>query len=184
MRQFVVAEVQANDIDNRLDAKGVRHMTHLDFFKLQAKNLYRDWKTHTETEDGIYEYHPRFFEVDEFLVYYEEDLDERDFCLQRAQHLVAQTAGFDKWNDLIKANEKELELAKIVFNGCTHSNSLSASREDWLMYYYGEGINEFPIDSQIEVAKYYFAEVDPPRPQWFEMKNFIQRGASNNSNPS
>ena len=154
-------------------------MTHLDFFKLQAKNLYRDWKTHTETEDGIYEYHPRFFDVDGFLLYYEEDLDERDFCLQRAQHLVAQTAGFDKWNDLIKAGEKELELAKIVFIGCTSTGNLSLSREDWLTFYSGEGIFELPIEGQIEVAKFYFTEMDPPKQQWFELENTIQRGTEN-----
>ena len=87
-------------------------MDHLDFFKLQAKNLYHDWKTHTETDVGIYEYNPQFFDVDDFLLYFEEDLDEKRFSLQRAQHLVAKLAGFDKWNDLIKADEQHLELAK------------------------------------------------------------------------
>ena len=56
-------------------------MDHLDFFKLQAKNLYRDWKTHTETDDGIYEYNPQFFDVDDFLLYFEEYLYEKRFCL-------------------------------------------------------------------------------------------------------
>ena len=137
-------------------------MDHLDFFKLQAKNLYRDWKTHTETDDGIYEYNPQFFDVDDFLLYFGEDLDEKRFSLQRAQHLVAKLAGFDKWNDLIKADEQHLELAKIVFNGCAHSGSISWSRENWDMYYNGEGIVDLPISSQIEVAKYYFTEVAPP----------------------
>ena len=56
-------------------------MDHLDFFKLQAKNLYRDWKTHTETDDGIYEYIPQFFDVDDFLLYFGEHLDEKRFSL-------------------------------------------------------------------------------------------------------
>lgn len=142
-------------------------MDYLDFFRLQAKNLYRDWKTHTETEDGIYEYKPRFFDVDDFLLYFDEDQNEKNFCLQRAQHMVAKVAGFDKWNDLIKADEQHLELARIVFNGCTHSGSIGNSCENWESFY-SDGIFLLPIENQVEMAKYYFSKVDPPNKQWFE----------------
>ena len=42
-------------------------MTYLDFFRLQAKNLYRAWKTHKENEEGFYDYESPLFDVNDFL---------------------------------------------------------------------------------------------------------------------
>ena len=137
-------------------------MTYLDFFRLQAKNLYRAWKTHKENDEGLYEYNSPLFDVDDFLLYFDEDDHEKEFCLQRAQHLVAQLAGFRKWNDLIKADDDRLNLGKIIFQGCVNSNNGVSSYEDWEMYYYDNDIDEAPIELQIEIAEYYFSEVDPP----------------------
>jgi hypothetical protein len=64
-------------------------MTPVDYFKLQAKNLFRDFKT---------------------------QFDEEDFSLMKAQHLLATMLGFKKWPDLLNASEVELELAKLRFD--------------------------------------------------------------------
>ncbi len=137
-------------------------MTYLDFFRLQAKNLYRAWKTHKENEEGFYDYESPLFDVNDFLLYFDEDDHEKEFCLQRAQHLVAQLAGFRKWNDLIKADDDHLKFGKIIFQGCVNANNGVCSYEDWEMYYLGNGIDQYPIEAQIQVAEYYFSEVEPP----------------------
>lgn len=92
-------------------------MNHIDFFKLQAKNLYRDYKTQKAilNEDGIsyLEYEPKFFDVDAIFEDYE--IHGIGFTLMSAQHLVAKMLRFNKWTDLINATKPELELAKLKF---------------------------------------------------------------------
>ncbi len=161
MRQFTVAEVLVIVKDSLLYAEG-EIMTYLDYFRLQSKNLYRAWKTHKENDEGIYEYDSHLFDVDDFLLYFEENGHEKEFCLQRAQHLVAKLAGFRKWNDLIKADAKHLELGKIIFQGCVNAASGVCSYEDWEMYFFDNDLDTVPIEAQIEIAKYYFTEVEPP----------------------
>ena len=47
----------------------------IDYFKLQAKNLYRDFKTQKKDDEGYYQYSPRFFkDIDGIIVDY--DIDE------------------------------------------------------------------------------------------------------------
>ncbi len=48
-------------------------MTHIEYFKLQAKNLFRDYKTktsHVDEADGnsYYKYDPKYFDVDAIFV--------------------------------------------------------------------------------------------------------------------
>ena len=79
-------------------------MTHTEFFKLQAKNLFRDYQTKTkifdqEVGDYIYEYSPKYFDINTILSYY--DIDEENFSLMKAQHFIAQLVGFRKWADLL-----------------------------------------------------------------------------------
>jgi len=92
-------------------------MNHIDFFKLQAKNLHRDYKTQKTVlnEDGesYSEYEPKFFDIDAILEHYA--IDHKDFSLMNAQHLVAKMLRFNKWADLINATKPELELAKLKF---------------------------------------------------------------------
>lgn len=39
-------------------------MNHTEYFKLQAKNLLKDYKTRVFCpKDGIYEYNPKFFDI-------------------------------------------------------------------------------------------------------------------------
>ncbi len=62
-------------------------MTHIEYFKLQAKNLFRDYKTktsHVDEADGnsYYKYDPKYFDVDAIFVDY--DWDEEAFSLMNA----------------------------------------------------------------------------------------------------
>lgn len=87
--------------------------------KKQAKYLVKDWETRKvnpgtdEDWDGEpYVYDSEYFEMRN-VVYFFEITD--GFGLQKAQHIIAQMAGFSKWDDLQKANEDELALARIRF---------------------------------------------------------------------
>jgi len=92
-------------------------MNHIDFFKLQAKNLYRDYKTQktvlNEGGESYLEYEPKFFEI--YSIFDDYKIDEQDFSLMSAQHLVARMLRFNKWSDLINATKPELDLAKLRF---------------------------------------------------------------------
>jgi len=111
-------------------------MTHIEYFKVQAKKLFKDYKTKTPrfdavVNDFIYEYKPQHFDIDEIVLAYQ--LDEKsDFSLMKAQHIISQMVGFNKWTDLLKASEAELELAKLLFD-----NQDKISLEDWEMYISG-----------------------------------------------
>lgn len=94
-------------------------MSNLEFFKKEAKNLLKDWKTQSKTveSDGAvsYSYSPKFYDVKDLFLYYEfGDKDEQDIKLSRAQHLIAKIAGFKKWNELIQASQERLELAELL----------------------------------------------------------------------
>ena len=63
-------------------------MDKIAYFKLQAKNLFRDFKTQTFDEEGLTRYAPRFFkDIDDILLSY--DVDEENFKLMNAQHLIS-----------------------------------------------------------------------------------------------
>lgn len=38
------------------------------FFKLQAKNFLKDWKTRYRDEEGLWQYRSRFIDVDRFFL--------------------------------------------------------------------------------------------------------------------
>ena len=133
-------------------------MDTIEFFKQQAKNLMRDWNTHQDDEELGYVYTPRFFDIDGILLAFDED--EKSFCLQRAQHLIAKLAGFRKWNDLIVASSDELRLAKIVFEGCKASDDICSASEDWQMYLDSFDSDELSASDLIPIAKRYFSISD------------------------
>lgn len=127
-------------------------MSHIEYFKRQAKNLFKDYKTkkpYIEESDGYtyYEYEPKFFDIDRIFVDF--DWPEEDFTLMKAQHFIAMLTGFRKWNDLIRASEKELELARLLFD-----NQDKLYLEDWEMYIAGaEAQNDtsFSTEEKIEI---------------------------------
>ncbi|MBR4683322.1 MAG: hypothetical protein IKO95_00670 [Spirochaetia bacterium] len=103
-------------------------MENIEYFKLQAKNLLKDYKTQLFSKEEIYDYHPKYFDVirlfNDFKYRYFED--NFSFTLMHAQHLIAKLAGFDKWNDLLNAKPAELELAHLLFD-----NAHKTSIDEW-----------------------------------------------------
>jgi hypothetical protein len=107
-------------------------MLAIDYLKLQAKNLFRDYKTKKPVFDSmignyLYEYTPKYFDINGIVSDY--DIDEDNFSLMNAQHIIAHMVGFRKWTDLIKATNEEVELAKLLFD-----NQHKIGIEDWKMY--------------------------------------------------
>ncbi|MBS0645175.1 MAG: hypothetical protein JSR97_01105 [Verrucomicrobia bacterium] len=136
-------------------------MNYIDFFKLQAKNLFRDYQTRTKVFDQaigdyLYEYNPKYFDIDCLILDY--DINEDDFSLMTAQHYIAKLVGFRKWTDLVKSSDAEQELAKLLFD-----NQDKVSAEDWEMYIHStEHDNNliFDADTRLEIFKKVFENVD------------------------
>lgn len=107
-------------------------MEHIDYFKLQAKNLHKDFETRFFNEkEKIYEYNPKFFDIGSLFSDYGIPDDKADFTftLMNAQHLIAKMAGYENWGELKKAPEPELKLRHIVFDS-VHKLTF----DEWNMY--------------------------------------------------
>ncbi|MBL1146102.1 MAG: hypothetical protein HND56_07215 [Pseudomonadota bacterium] len=136
-------------------------MTPINFFKLQAKNLFKDYKTQTPYIDEVngrsyYKYTPQYFDIERISLKY--DWDEENFSLMKAQHLFALMLGFDKWTHLVKASDVELELTKLLWD-----NQHKISLEDWQMYIANvEFDNSITLSTtdEIEILKQVFINVD------------------------
>lgn len=133
-------------------------MNPIAYFKLQAKNLLRDYKTKkpSNAADGYCEYDPEYFDIDGIFLDY--DWDEENFSLMKAQHLIAQMVGFRKWTDLLKASETEQELAKLLFD-----NQHKISIENWEMYIDGverENNTVFEPEFRLEIFTQVFLNVE------------------------
>jgi hypothetical protein len=136
-------------------------MTPIDFFKLQAKNLFKDYKTKTPYVDNVeghtyYNYDPEFYDIDRILLEY--DYDKETFSLMNAQHIIALMVGFRKWTDLLKASEVELELAKLLLD-----NQHKISIDDWEMYIDGaehDNNKTFDTEARLEIFKEVFVKVE------------------------
>lgn len=139
----------------------VHTMTPLSFFKLQAKNLLKDYRTRTLYVDKVdgyicYTYTPQYFDIGNIFVEY--DWDEENFSLMKAQHLFACMLGFDKWGDLLKASDVELELAKLLWD-----NQHKIHLEDWRMYISRaefENQTTFDAATKIQIFEQVFMNVD------------------------
>ena len=137
-------------------------MNHIDFFKLQAKNLFRDYKTQIRTESGGCEYKPRFFDVDRIIADF--DINENgEFTLMNAQHIIAIFAGFRKWTDLNKASVARLELEKQLFLNRRHP-AWDNIFEDWKMYEQ-DNLEGFDDDSKLAVFKEVFLGASLKQPK-------------------
>lgn len=88
-------------------------MNNISYFKLQAKNLYRDYKLDFMKEDDAYHFSPRFFDINRLISDFNIDID--DFSLMKAQHIIAKLVGFKSWDELIKAPESVLDKKKTEF---------------------------------------------------------------------
>lgn len=125
-------------------------MNTIDYFKLQAKNLLKDFKTKIPVSDSektafLYEYSPKYFDVE--MVISDYNLDEENFSLMNAQHVIAKMANFDKWASLLKASPAELELAMLLFE---HQNKIDLI--GWKFYIAdAQSMNETELDAEIQV---------------------------------
>jgi len=126
-------------------------MNTIDFFKLQSKNLHRDFKRRKPVSDKLntawlYEYEPKYFDVE--LIVYDFNLDEEKLSLMKAQHVIAQMAGFEKWTVLIKASEPDLKIAKILYE-----NQDIIDFRMWTDYIAdAERMNQTNFDSETKLA--------------------------------
>ncbi len=112
-------------------------MTQISYFKRQAKNLHKDYKARAPY-------------INDLLLDYR--FDKNDFCLMKAQHMVALMSGFGKWADLSKASKIELELAKLLFD-----NQDKIPVEHWKKYISAiERDNGMTFDSEtrLEIFKH------------------------------
>jgi len=125
-------------------------MNTIDYFKLQAKNLHKDFKTKISVVDKTttafkYEYTPKYFDLE--MVIADFNIDEDSFTLMNAQHVIAKIANFDKWVSLLKASPAELELAMLLFE---HQNRID--RIGWRFYIAdAQSMNEDELDAEIQV---------------------------------
>lgn len=125
-------------------------MNTIDYFKLQAKNLHRDFKTQTplvnKTIGGFqYEYSPKYFQIYDIISDF--DIDEESFTLMNAQHVIANIAGFDKWDTMVKVSPSELELAKLLFE---HQDKIDLI--SWNCYIAdAQSMNEYKLDAETQV---------------------------------
>jgi hypothetical protein len=125
-------------------------MKTIDYFKLQAKNLHKDFKTKTTLVDKmssafLYEYTPKYFDIEMVIADFE--IDENNFSLMNAQHIIAKMANFDKWASLLKASPAELELAKLMYD---YQNRVDKVR--WYFYIENaQSMNEVELDTEIQV---------------------------------
>ena len=130
-------------------------MDKIAYFKLQAKNFFRDFKTQTFDEEGLTQYSPRFFEdIDEILLAY--DIDEKNFCLMKAQHLLAQLSGFKNWSELIHASDEALELGKLLLD--KRNDGLPACmgyplEDSWEMYLWENKLQDLPDRDKLAIFK-------------------------------
>lgn len=125
-------------------------MNTIDYFKLQAKNLHKDFKTKTPVLDKtatafLYEYTPKYFDIE--MVITDFDIDEENFSLMNAQHVIAKITNFDKWASLLKATPSELELAKLLYD---YQNRIDLV--GWQLYIAdAQTMNEEELDAEIQV---------------------------------
>lgn len=136
-------------------------MLPVDYFKLQAKNLLKDYKTQTsyvDQDDGFtyFTYSPTYLDIDRIFLEY--DWEVENLSLMNAQHLIALMVGFKKWGDLIAAPSSELELAKLVWD-----NQHKIHLEDWSSYIKRVEVeNDFRLgpEERMDIFRRVFVEVD------------------------
>lgn len=137
-------------------------MKPIDYFKLQAKNLLKDYQTQFPVYDSVIDdylndYKPKYFDVGWIVIDFDIN-DEEKFTLMNAQHIIAQLAGFDKWNDMLRSSEVQLKLGKPLFD-----NAHKISVQEWKDYLAGtEHDNNvtFSDETRLEIFTMVFANVD------------------------
>lgn len=124
-------------------------MNTIEYFKLQAKNLHRDFKTQITLVDESgrlqFDYSPKYFQINDVISDF--DIDEENFTLMNAQHVIAKITNFDSWATLLKASPAELELAKLLYDYQDRIDLIG-----WQHYIAdAQSMNEIKLDAEIQV---------------------------------
>ena len=132
-------------------------MSHVDFFRKQAKNFLKDWRTQKKMEEegfSYYVYEWKYYHIGDLFDYFElSNADREDKKLVRAQHYIAKMVGFKTWNDLIHAPEKELKLAAYILRHIKSSYHI----EDWKDALSHSGIKKKDPEALLDYAKQYYS---------------------------
>ncbi|GGH27400.1 hypothetical protein FAZ19_18950 [Sphingobacterium alkalisoli] len=134
-------------------------MTSIEYLKLQAKNLHKDFKTQFSSFDpklrrNVYEYDPKFFKID--LLIDDFNINEENFKLGNAQHVIAKLCGLEKWSDLSKASSAKIELSILLY-----TNMDRVEVRDWDEYVsHIETENKVKLDDEfkLQIFKDFFLE--------------------------
>lgn len=149
-------------------------MNTIDYFKLQAKNLHKDFKTKTTLVDKtssafLYEYSPKYFDIE--MVIADFDIDENNFSLMNAQHVIAKIANFDKWASLLKASPAELELAMLLFE---HQNRIDLI--GWQFYIADtQSMSEIELDAEIQVDIFKQVVIEDNFFDYMEIESYLMK---------
>ena len=147
-------------------------MNTIDYFKLQAKNLLRDFKTKTPVLDKtttvfLYEYTPKYFDV--VMIICDFDIDEENFSLMNAQHVIAKIANFDNWASLLKASPAELELTKLLYD---HQNRIDLV--GWHFYIAdAQSMNEHELDTEIQIEIFKEVVIERDIFDYMEIESYL-----------
>lgn len=135
--------------------KSCKIMQPLDFIKLQAKNLLKDFRTRSYDEKtNSFNYSPKYFDIKDIFSYFEyPDCNKNfTFSLMNAQHFIAKMVGFEKWDDLIHAGEKELELAEFLLHKFKNSQDIQ-SWEESLAF---SGVAQYGAEAKLAYARWHY----------------------------
>lgn len=132
-------------------------MTHIEFFKKEAKNFLKDWQTQIKTveSDGFISYHYdwKVYDVGDLFFYYElDDEDEQDIKLARAQHWISKMVGFKKWDELIHASDIELKLAEFLLRRFKNAQDV----QDWEETVLFAGLADLEPETKLDYARQYY----------------------------
>lgn len=100
-------------------------MNNIEYFKLQAKNLYKAWKSRKQKYF--------VFNVKDLFRIYNVKIDERP-TLMKAQHLLAQALGRNKWADLLTESDEKLSYTRNIME------------EEWQDFKEAECEDEYRLD--------------------------------------
>ena len=128
-------------------------MNYIDYFKSQSKKFYKDFQTqYKKGNEYSYSYKPTFWpDLDEIILSF--DIDEDNFSLMKAQHIIAYLADFKNWNELLHANNYQLELGYLLIE---HRDDHLL--EKWQSYVFSSHLDVLDDESKLYIFKQTFLD--------------------------
>ena len=133
-------------------------MDFINYFKHQAKNLLKDFKTRRYNKSNkSYEYTPKYFDIGGIFFFLEvpDYKDDFTFTLMNAQHVIAKVVGFDKWENLIRASESAQNSAKERLDYVKQDFSWSVKQKSYALGF-GEPIYRAAAYQDLELESFNF----------------------------